>query len=121
MVAKSLFRIAILLNLFTHSRACPQAKQHYIAAVKYFSYNFCNLKDEELFVKRDKKMGFCSSLFKTFFFIAFCWLGVTLWLFSRLNHELFEHKPPTEARSMKVDIECEGIKVIRQSFYFHIF
>ena len=57
MVAKSLFRIAILLNLFTRSRACPQAKQHYIAAVKYFSYNFCNLKDEELFVKRDKKNG----------------------------------------------------------------
>lgn len=61
-------------------------------------------------------MGFCSSLFKTFFFIAFCWLGVTLWLFSRLNHELFEHKPPTEARSMKVDMECEGIKVIRKGF-----
>ena len=63
-------------------------------------------------------MGFCSSLFKTFFFIAFCWLGVTLWLFSRLNHELFEHKPPTEARSMKVDMECEGIKVIRKGFSF---
>ena len=28
------------LNLFTRSSACPQAKQHYIAAVKYFFVRF---------------------------------------------------------------------------------